>query len=282
MELLTIVLSGLLSVFATSGSIVDYLVEQNFRDLVVKIERQAIRVDNSPSYQIISGKVQKVRVATRGIELKSNLRIEALELETDNLAFDRHKLKINNLEDFRAALQQPLQGAVRLVLKGSDLNRALASSQVKDNLQIILNRLLASRSGSTNLSYELLALQLELQPENYVGLKFKLRRPSLTGKKIASELDFALNLKIRVVDGKRIELLEPSGTVNQRPMSSRLLKGFAEGISDRLDLTKLETNGIIIRLLQLEVKEDKIQLAGFARMATTTNKSPTPQASRSL
>ncbi len=289
MELLTILLSGLLSVFATSGSIVDYVVKQNLRDLgeaevlrdrIVSIERQAIRIDNSPSYQIVDGRLQRVRFATRGIELKSNLRIEALELETDGIALDRRKLKIDNLEDLREALQQPLQGAVRLVVKESDLNRALASSRFRDNLQVILNRLVARRSGSTNLRYELLDPKLELRPGNDLGLQFKLRRLSLTGKKVAAELDFALNLKIRVVDGQTIELIEPEGAVNQRPMSSRLLNGFAKGISDRLDLTNWETNGITIRLLQLEVKEDQIELAGFARMTPKTSKSLPSRASR--
>lgn len=270
MEVLTIILSGFLSVFATSGSLVDYIAQKSLQDRVVRVERQAIRVDNSPSYQILQGRLQRVRVAARGIELESNLRIEALELETDEIAFDRHKLEIDSLKDLQAALKQPLQGAVGLVLKESDLNRALASPQVRDDLQTILNRLVARRSGSSNLSYELLDLKLEFLSGNSVGLQFKLRRPSLTSNKIASELDFALKLKIKVVDGKSIELVDPEGTVNQRPMSSRLLNGFAEGISDRLDLTNLETNGIIIRLLQLEVKEDQLELAGFARVATKT------------
>jgi hypothetical protein len=270
MEVLTIILSGLLSVFATSGSLVDYIAQKSLQDRVKDIEEQAIRVDNSPSYQILQGKLQRVRLAARGIELESNLRIEALELETDAIALDRSKLEIDSLEDLQAALKQPLQGAVGLILKESDLNRALASPQVRDDLQTILNRLVARRAGSTNLSYELLALKLEFISGNSLGLQFKLRRPSLTGNKIASKLDFALKLKIKVVDGKSIVLVEPEGTVNQRPMSSRLLNGFAEGISDRLDLTNLETNGIIIRLLQLEVKEDQLELAGFARVAAKT------------
>ncbi len=58
------------------------------------------------------------------------------------------------------------------------------------------------------------------------------------------ELAIALELEIQVLNGKTIRLIEPQGTVNGRPMSSRLLKGFAEGISERFNLSSLETNGI--------------------------------------
>jgi hypothetical protein len=51
-------------------------------------------------------------------------------------------------------------------------------------------------------------------------------------------------------------------------MSSRLLNGFAEGISDRLNLTSLEANGILARILQLEINEDELKLVGFAKVET--------------
>ena len=69
----------------------------------------------------------------------------------------------------------------------------------------------------------------------------------------------------------KIELVEPIGTVNGRPMSARLLTGFAQGISDRLDLNTLEENGIFARLLQLEIDREQIALAGFVRMETFDN-----------
>ena len=58
------------------------------------------------------------------------------------------------------------------------------------------------------------------------------------------------------------------GTVNNRPMSSRLLNGFAQGISDRLDFSNLEKQGIFARLLQLEITAEKITIVGFAKMET--------------
>ena len=284
MEILAIALSGLLSVFSGGGIVLDLLTSKNIRSQIVGVEEQAVRIDNVPSYQIVSGKLQKVRVATRGLEVKlldegelevastlkpsrQNLRIEALELETDAIAIERDKLNLNDLSQFQEALQQPLQGAVRIVLTEKDLNRVLQSELVTTQLQSSLNRLVAGKAGSTNIVYELKQPHLEFLPDNRIGIQFKLSRAGFN-RSPATELAFAINLGIRTVNGRGIEFIEPSGTVNQRPMSSRLLKGFAEGIGERLNLEVLETNGILARLLQLKISQDKIELAGFARMET--------------
>mgnify|MGYP001797340025 CR=1 FL=1 len=84
----------------------------------------------------------------------------------------------------------------------------------------------------------------------------------------AKKLNMSLELGIQVVDGKKISLINPKGSVNGRPMSSRLLNGFAVGISDRLNLDLLEQDGILARILQLEITEDKIELASFLKLET--------------
>jgi len=275
MEILTIVLSGLFSVLSGGGVIFDSLIDKNIRESLVRVEQQAIRVDNTPSYQIIQGKLQKIRFAAQGVEIKPNLRVAVLELETDAIDLDRSRLNLDSVSGLRQSLEQPLQGALRLVVTEADLNRALQSPEIQVKLQQTLNRLIARKVGSANISYELINPRVELQPSNRLGLQFKLSRPNLNSDRQVSPLDnpkselaIVLKLKIEVLNGKTIQLTEPQGTVNGRPMSSRLLKGFASGISDRLDLSLLEANGILARLLQLDIDGDKIQLAGFARMET--------------
>ena len=267
MEILAIALSGLLSVFSGSGLVLEWLASNNLRSQVVNVERQEVRIDNVPSYQIVGGKIQKIRIATRGLELKQGVRIEALELETDAIALERSKLNFNDIKEFQEALQQPLQGAVRILLTEDDLNRVLQSPSVQSQLQASLNHLVARKAGSTNITYNLNEPHLELLSNNRLRIQFKLTRAGFS-RYPSQELAIALELGIRIVNGKTVEFIKPSGTVNQRPMSSRLLNGFARGVSDRLDLEALEANGILARLLQLEISKDKIELAGFARMET--------------
>lgn len=270
MEVLTIVLSGLLSLLSGGGIILDSLAGKTIRSQVVKVEQQEVRLDNVPSYQVVGGKIQKLRVATRGVQLKHGLRIDAFELETDPINLDRSQLNFNSLNDLRKSLKEPLQGAVRLRIAEADLNQALQSPAIQKQLQDNLNRLVARKAGSTNIAYELRDLRLELYPDNLLGIQFKLNRAGRKSDR-NSELVLALKLKIEVSNGKTIALVDPQGTVNNRPMSSRLLQGFASGISERLDLTNLETKGVVARFLQLEIQEDRIELASFVRMETKSS-----------
>lgn len=282
MEILTILLSGLLSLASGGGLVLDAITANQIRSQVVSLEEQAIRVDNSPSYQIAQGKVQKVRIATRGVIIKPDLRISVLELETDQVNLDPSKLKFKSIDGLRESLKEPLQGAVKLILTEVDLNKALQSPEIMANLQKALNRLIVRKAGSTNIAYQLSDLQIKLLPANRLGVQFKLSRP-VTNSELKStnntprvsptssrsrELAMALELEVQVLNGKIIRLIKPEGTVNGRPMSPRLLKGFAEGISDRLNLNVLETNGILARILQLQIDEDKLELVSFAILET--------------
>ena len=279
MEVLTIILSGLLSLAASGGVIVDSVVASKIRSQVIGVEEQKVRIDNSPNYSVAQGKLQKVRIATRGTRIKPDLRIEALELETDPLDIDPAKLNLNGIDELRLSLNKPFQGAVRLVLTEEDLNRALRSPQVLAQVQKALNRLIVSRAGSTNIAYQLLDLNLELQPNNRLGVKLKLVRPvsnfesnsdsqNYKPSSRSRELNMALELGIQVAEGNKISLIDPEGTVNGRPMSPRLLNGFAVGVGDRLNLGLLEQDGILARILQLEIDEDKIELASFLKLET--------------
>lgn len=275
MEILTIILSGLLSFASSGGAIADSVAAKKIRSQVISVEQQRVRIDNSPNYLVAQGKLQKVRIATRGVQIKPDLRIEALELETDPIDLELAKLKINNLEQLRASLDQPFQGAVRLVLTEADLNRALRSRLVLAQIQTALNRLIVSKAGSTNIAYQLQDLRLELRPANRLGVQLKLARARSnfesegnSQSSTSRELVMALELGIQLVNGKKIRLINPEGTVNGRPMSSRLLNGFAVGVSDRLNLGLLEPDGILARILQLEINEDKIELASFLKLET--------------
>ncbi len=293
MEILTIVLSGLLSLGSSGGLILDKIAQGRLRSQVISVEQQAVRIDNQPNYSAVQGKIDRIRIANRGVKIKPGLRIAVVDVETDQVALKLAELDFDSLNGLRASLEKPVSGAVKLILTEKDLNQALESPEVITQLQTTLNRLIARRAGSTNISYQLSDLQLELRPANRLSVGFKLNRPrprlrprlrtkpkaNTESKQTAGtssisnrsrELDITLELAFEVVNGKIIRLIDPQGTVNNRPMSSRLLKGFAAGISDRLNLNSLSADGIITRILQLEIDEDKLELSSFIRLETET------------
>ena len=280
MEILTIVLSGLLSLTSIGGTVLDSVAAHRISSQIISVKKQAIRIDNTPNYQIAQGKLAKVRIAARDIKVKPNLKIAVLELETDPLDVDLAKSNFHNINELRESLKQPLQGAGKLILTEANLNQALESPEILAQLSKNLNRLIARRAGSTNIAYQLRDVRVTLHPANRLGVNFKLERPinnfevdeAETAKSSLSspskQIAIALELKIRVFQGKTIRISEPQGTVNGRPMSSRLLNGFAEGISDRLDLDSLQADGILARVLQLEIDEGKLKLVGFLKLET--------------
>lgn len=265
MELLLILLSGLFSVVSPGGLVLDFLADNLLNAEIEEIEQLATRIDNTPSYQLATGKLDKIRIASRGVNIRSLLRIDTLELETDPININLRNLKTNNLEEISQSLREPLQGAMRLIVTEKDLNQTLQSEQVQNQLQQSLNRLISQKTGSSAFSYQLLNPHLEFLDDNAIRLEFQLQR--LEGRRSRfQELAMTLECQIKVIEGTKIELVKLEGTVNNRPISDRLLQGFAEGISDRLNVTYWEQNRTFVRLLQLEINNHQIELAAFVRI----------------
>ncbi|MEL6927737.1 MAG: DUF2993 domain-containing protein [Cyanobacteria bacterium J06600_6] len=280
MEILTIVLASLLSLGSGGGLVLDKIAQGKIRQQVISIEEQRVRIDNQPNYRVVQGKVGRVRIASRGVRIEPGIRIAELDLETDPLAVKLDEINLSSIDRLRESLVTPATGAARLVLHETDLNQALQSKKVRQQLQQTLNRLIASRAGSNNIRYEISEVQLDLRPKNRLQLAFQLSRPrpqqasdlSRLGtsrpQNPSRELIISLELSLRVMNGQTIRLLDPKGTVNGRPMSPRLLNGFATGISDHLNLNTLEADGILARILQLEISEDNLELVSFVRLET--------------
>ena len=279
MEILAIALSGLLSLASSGGIILDSIARKQIRSQIISVEQQAVRIDNSPNYQPVRGKIDRVRIAHRGITIEPGLRIAVLDLETDAIVL-KSQPNLSSIDELRKSLAKPASGAVKLIVTEADLNEALQSPEISNRLETILNQSLMRRAGATNIPYQLSDLRVELDSGLW-KLRFKLSRPrpsvnikpddisgTSTVENRSRELDFALESTVKVEDGKTLRLINPQGTVNNRPMSQRLLDGFAVGISDRLNLNSLESDGILARILQLKINQDRLELIGFIRVET--------------
>lgn len=270
MELIALILSSFFSVFSNGGWLVDAIALKQLDSYLASADKLAVRVDNTPNYHIAQGRLDRLRIAGRGIYLKPDLRIAALELETDPIALDLKELSTKSLDDLRKSLEKPLQAAFSVVITEQDLLHALESEALITKLQTSLNDLVASKAGASTISYEVIKPRINLKKHNALAFNVTLRRLGTTFRG-NSDLAIALQVKFKVIQGTKIQLTRLEGTVNHRPISERLLKGFAEGIGDRLDLATIEKQGIFARLLQLEITEDKIKIIGFAKMETKSN-----------
>ncbi len=80
MEILVSILSSLLAIGTSVNLIGDVVLKNDIRSQVEEVETIAIRIDNAPNYQVLSGKVQRVRIATRGLKIKPRSAIQSTRI----------------------------------------------------------------------------------------------------------------------------------------------------------------------------------------------------------
>lgn len=261
MELIAILLSGLLAIISPVGLAVDKVAEKAIRSRFDKVEQLQVRLDNAPNHQLLQGKIQQLQIAGRGFWITPEFRVDTLELETDPIDVDLKGLRQRSKEQsFKQFLRQPGQAGLRLVLTEKDLNQALASPKVKEQLQNLMGNLGSSASVFLE-RYDLADARVEFLENNRLRLQAQLEEP-VTGE----TLNLIIESGINVITGSQLNLIEPNVLVNGKPVPPQLIKAFTAGINRRLDLRRLEEADIIARILQLKLDSDRLQVAAFVRI----------------
>jgi LmeA-like phospholipid-binding len=269
MEWIVIILSGLLAAISPTGLIIDRVAEKNLRDRVEEVEQLEVRIDNAPSYQVLQGKVDRVRIAGRGVKPIPDLRIAVVELETDPINVDLQRLRQQGGSVFLQALRQPASAAARLVITEKDLNQTLQSPKIRSRLEGIINNLVKRNSGSTASTFKILNTRLDFLANNRFGFQIQLQ-PAKLQANAAKPIEIYLEVGLNVVSGRSLQIREPQGTLNGRRLSTRILRGFAEGANEQLDLRRFEKRGITARLLQFKIAEEEMKIAAFFRIEPKT------------
>lgn len=276
MEFITIFLSALLGVLGSVGLFVDSFAENAIRQRFQRVEQLQVRIDNAPNYQLIGGKVQRVRVAGRGFWLTPEARIAVLELDTDPVNVDIQRLRGGKASPL-AALRQPAKAAFRLVLTQEDVNNLLKSPKVSQQLQQISSRFLGNMGGQQLQAYEIINPRIEFLPENRLRFQVELKQQPGTGTEQSnSEQKLAVIAEsgLRIVNGHQLELISPVVSINENTIPEFLIGALAQNFLDELDLKKLEQSGIIARILNLDLNQDKLEIAAFVQVQPNTAQTP--------
>lgn len=255
MEFLTILLSGVLGLVAPVGLVVDRTALNAIRSQLSQAEDLVVRVDNAPSYQLLQGKVERVRIAGRGLKLKQqDIRIAVLDLETDAIDLEPRSLKNRPLK-----LRRSFQAGVHLVLEQEDINQALHSPAVL----AILDDLDIPQIGAnedSDASSKFVNPRVELLPNH--RLRFQVELTAANGQ----QLSILVESGIGVASGQKIQLVEPVVYVNQEAVTRQFVNAIATNLSKRLDLSSLEVYGLGARILQLKVNPQQLEIVAFLRV----------------
>lgn len=272
MEFLTILLSGLLTIISPVGLVVDRVAENALRSQFEQVEQLQVRVDNTPNHQLLQGKVERVRIAGRGLWLTPDIRLDVLELETDPLNVDLPGLRQRTQASPRAYLRQPLQAGMRVVVRESDINQALQSPTVAAQLQRIASQVSREVAGR----YQFLNPRVEFLENN--RLRFQVEASSGEAQPLNIVIESGLNIRA----GQSLELVEPTVAVDGRALPPLLVANFTRGFSNRFNLRSLEDAGITARLLQLEIEGRELKGAMFVRFEPPNGASTRSQEDRIL
>lgn len=272
MEIIIIILSGLLSAIAPTGFALDTIIESNLRSRFAEAEVIEVRIDNTPTHQLLSGKVDRLRIATRGIEPTAGLRIAVFELETDPLSINIDRLQ-QDTKNFRRSFRQPVQGAVRLVLTEEDLNTAFSSPLLANRLQQTVERIAASIPGGDRQKYQLEDLQIDFREgdtsEASLGDRLQIQ-VTLSGTETNSQEINRVKLQIEtgleIGNRQNLKLVKPEILLNDRPLPPIFADIVEDTLGERLNWQNLDASGIVLRLLQLEIESDRIELAAYIRI----------------
>ncbi|MBD3880716.1 DUF2993 domain-containing protein [Phormidium tenue FACHB-886] len=255
MQFFAILLSSILGILSPAGSVVDEVAEDAIADRLDSAEQITVRIDNAPSYRFLQGRAERIRIAGRGLYPTPGVRVAALELETDPIAVDPTRLRSGQLQ-----LEKPLRAGVRLVLSREDINQALQSPAVADRLRNLSLNLLASPSAQALQRYELVDPQVKFLDNDRIRLQVMLAGGDSDRQTILVESGLA------IVQGQRLQLIDPQASFNGQPVPSQVINLLIGGLSDRLDLSELEEQGITARILKLEVTAEELTIAGFVSL----------------
>lgn len=265
MELLAILLSGLTGLFSLAGFVVDKNVETAVMSRIDRAEQLQVRTDNAPSFQAINGKIDKVRIAGRGVWVNKDLRIDTFDLETDLIAVDLKAVQADGNNPQSSSLQQPIQAAVKFKFNQADLNNYLQSPDVVAKLRKMTTSTLGGNlSGSLQKDYQITHPQIRFLGNNRVGIKTDLKDPN-SGENLSIDLETGIN----IIGGRKFQLINPVATVGGTPVPPFILAGLTTGISDRLSVDILEKRGLTTRILQFKVNPQQLEVAAFVRISGT-------------
>jgi len=255
MEFLAILLSGLLGLVSPAGFVADQLAEKAIRNQLSSVEQFQVRIDNSPTHQVLQGNLDQVRIAGRGVFPIPEVRIAELEVETDPIHLDPQALRQG-----KPRLEAPVQAGVRLALTEEDLNRALRSPTAVQRLQKFGISFFRDQEAQEIERYDFIEPQIEFLGNNRLRVQVGLLQEGDTQPTVV-----VAETGLEVLAGQRLNLIEPVMTVDGQAVPDRLVQSISKGIRDRVDLGRLAEGGIVARLLQLEIDADQLQAAVFVR-----------------
>jgi hypothetical protein len=257
MEFFTIFLSSLLGLITPAGMVIEQTATSSIRSQFAKIGELQVRIDNLPTHKLLEGKINRVRIAGRSLKLKHrDIDITALDLETDAIELDIH----SHFQK-RPKLKKALQIGLRLVLSENDINKFLQSPEFLALLgKLNIVSVDAENMGSRPV-YHFHQPRVRFLTNKRINLQVEIREEEKD-----KGLQLTVETGVNAIAGRQFQLVNPVIKVNQEAVPTRLINDIVSNLNRRFDLANLEKTGLMMRILQLNIKDDTLEIASFLRV----------------
>ena len=265
MELLVSILSGILAIATSVNMVGDTLVEKKIRSQVQAVDTLVVRIDNAPNYDVLGGKVQRVRVATRDLKISSAIAFKALEIDMDGININLKEFLqedlVTEIDDvptlrLRELFESPVQMASRVVLTQKQLDNILQSQTVNFTLSQRLNDTLNGLSDN-DAEFIINSFKLDLIDKNRLALRANIIDLEGEYEARGEELNVDWELSIKVLDGSNFEFFDQKLYIEGEEIEPENDVLRAEPVSLRV----LEELGLNVRVLQWNSDQDELELA---------------------
>jgi hypothetical protein len=264
MELFTLVLTGILTLVSPVGVTFDNIAERDIRNALHDAELLEVRLDNAPNYGLITGNIQRLRFAGRGLYLAPEFRIDTVEIESDPIQVDLARLNQEDQTSIPRFLREPLQAGMRIVITEADLNRALRSRAASEPLQelgIGITRTTDPSQEADPQRFQLVNPQVQFLPND--RLRFQVE---IEDRRDNESVQIVVETGLASLRGARIQAINPTIRINDEQAPAQLITLFSRILDRALDLRKYEARGLFARVLNLELGPDGLELVAFIRI----------------
>ena len=265
MEIFVSILSALFAIATSVNMVGDHLVEKRIRAAVQEVDTVAVRIDNTPNYDVLGGKVQRVRVATRDLKISSKIAFTALEVDMDGIDINLQELLeedlVTEIDDvptlrLRELFEDSVQMGTRIVLTQEQLDNIVQSEVINLALSQRLTDVLNGLSDDDG-EFIINSFKLDLIDKNRIAVRMKITDSEGEYGKKGEEIDVDLELNIKVLDGSTFELLDQKVYIEGEEIEPENKVLVARPVSLRV----LNELGLNVRVIQWNSDQDELELA---------------------
>ncbi len=233
----------------------DQVAEGLIRERIHQADLIDVRIDNVPNFQLVGGRVDRVRLAGRGVYPVPELRIDTIDVETDPIDID-----LPALQSGKFALDEPLQAATHIILKTEDLNALLRSPLVQALLSDLRFNLPGASERERN-RYGLSNPQIEFLGDNRLRVTV-----DLEDRVLQDTVAAIVETNFEVLDGHQLQLNNPTVVIDGQPVPRQLVTALTEGVNSELTLKQFAEVNVFVRVLRFELQPEFLDLVVFVRI----------------